>query len=74
MLNKQLEEAKSGKEDAFVAVMFRASAFLVTSQGTAFTCTTSYFMQECELVIQGPKWKKSPKLPFGEKWSPAVNL
>ena len=55
MLNKQLEEAKSGKEDAFVAAMFRASAFLVTSQGTAFTCTTSYFMQECELVIQGPK-------------------
>nr|XP_058953334.1 phosphatidylinositol 4-kinase alpha-like [Pocillopora verrucosa] len=32
MLNKQLEEAKSGKEDAFVAAMFRASAFLVTSQ------------------------------------------
>ena len=55
MLNKQLEEAKSGKEDAFVAAMFRASAFLVTSQGTAFTCTTSYFMQEYELVIQGPK-------------------
>ena len=55
MLNKQLEEAKSGKEDTFVAAMFRASAFLVTSQGTAFTCTTSYFMQECELVIQGPK-------------------
>ena len=35
LLNKQLVEAKSSTEDAFVAAMFRASAFLVTSQGTA---------------------------------------
>ncbi len=33
-LNKQLMEAKSSTEDAFVAAMFRASAFLVTSEGT----------------------------------------
>ena len=35
MLNKQLVEAKSSDEDSFVAAMFRASAFLVTSKGTA---------------------------------------
>ena len=34
ILNKQLMEAKSSKEDAFVAAMFRAAAFLVTSKGT----------------------------------------
>ena len=34
MLIKQLVEAKSRDEDDFVAAMFRASAFLVTSQGT----------------------------------------
>ena len=34
MLNKQLVEAKSSDEDSFVAAMFRASAFLVTSKGT----------------------------------------
>ena len=33
LLNKQLAEAKSSSEDTFVAAMFRASAFLVTSQG-----------------------------------------
>jgi len=34
LLNKQLVEAKSRSEDSFVAAMFRASAYLVTSQGT----------------------------------------
>ena len=34
VLNKQLIEAKSGNEDVFVAAMFRATAFLVTSRGT----------------------------------------
>ena len=34
LLNKQLVEAKSHSEDSFVAAMFRASAYLVTSQGT----------------------------------------
>ena len=34
MLNKQLVEAESRDGDAFVAAMFRVSAFLVTSQGT----------------------------------------
>lgn len=34
MLNKQLVEAKSSDEYSFVAAMFRASAFLVTSKGT----------------------------------------
>ena len=34
MLIKQLVESQSGDEDAFVAAMFRASAFLVTSKGT----------------------------------------
>ena len=34
VLNKQLIEAKSGNEDVFVADMFRATAFLVTSRGT----------------------------------------
>lgn len=33
VLNKQLIEAKSGNEDVFVAAMFRATAFLVTSRG-----------------------------------------
>ncbi|XP_020624721.1 phosphatidylinositol 4-kinase alpha-like [Orbicella faveolata] len=33
MLNKQLVEAKSSDEYSFVAAMFRASAFLVTSKG-----------------------------------------
>ena len=37
LLNKQLVEAKSSTEDAFVAAMFRASAFLVTSQGGQIT-------------------------------------
>lgn len=32
VLNKQLIEAKSGNEDVFVAAMFRATAFLVTSR------------------------------------------
>lgn len=34
MLSKQLVEAESNDGDAFVAAMFRVSAFLVTSQGT----------------------------------------
>ena len=34
MLIKQLVESQSSDEDAFVAAMFRASAFLVTSKGT----------------------------------------
>ena len=33
VLNKQLIEAKSGSGDVFVAAMFRATAFLVTSRG-----------------------------------------
>ena len=32
-LNQQLIEAKESSENAFVAAMFRASAFLVTSEG-----------------------------------------
>ena len=35
LLNKQLVEAKTSGGDAFVAAMFRASAFLVTSQGSS---------------------------------------
>ena len=33
MLNKQLVEAKMSSEDSFIAAMFKASAFLVTSKG-----------------------------------------
>lgn len=40
MLNKQLVEAKMRSEDSFVAAMFKASAFLVTSKGTV-VCTTA---------------------------------
>ena len=39
MLNKQLVEAKMNSEDSFVAAMFKASAFLVTSKGTVVRTT-----------------------------------
>ena len=40
MLNKQLVEAKMSSEDSFVAAMFKASAFLVTSKGTVVHTTS----------------------------------
>lgn len=40
MLNKQLVDTKMSSEDSFVAAMFKASAFLVTSKGTV-VCTTA---------------------------------
>ena len=39
MLNKQLVDAKMSSEDSFVAAMFKASAFLVTSKGTVVCAT-----------------------------------
>ena len=39
MLNKQLVDSKMSSEDSFVAAMFKASAFLVTSKGTVVSTT-----------------------------------
>ena len=39
MINKQLVDAKMSSEDSFVAAMFKASAFLVTSKGTVVRTT-----------------------------------
>ena len=39
MLNKQLVDAKMSSEDSFIAAMFKASAFLVTSKGTVLRTT-----------------------------------
>ena len=41
MLNKQLVEAKMSSEDSFIAAMFKASAFLVTSKGTVVHVRTT---------------------------------
>ena len=58
VLNKQLVESTTGPADAFVAAMFRASAYLVTSQGTChyhvipiFACCFHLVQLSCWLPI-----------------------
>ena len=47
-LNKQLVEAKSKNKEDFVAAMFRASAFLVTSEGDYDCIPFTVFAVDCD--------------------------